>query len=402
MSKQPTGLHQYRGRWQVDKFVNGRRLRRSFQDRDAAERWLRQQTSAVLDGDPSIYRQNMIFAECANRYLREMTEAGKVSAGTAGYVLKSLLQRIPVGISIDEFSSETLADWRKHVTRHGKPASSKTIREGISLAQSILKQAHEVWRIPGTGYPLLERMPRLDLPKLENQRKPRPISWSEQDRLMEFLPEHLREMTLFAVHTGAREAVICHLLWRWIHELEPGGMRYVVVPQDYTKGRRETRVLFLNSEAIKVIDRQRGRHPQRVFTWRRVAKDKEPASMRRSGYAPLEHMNNSAWQRAREQAGLPEVRVHDLRHTFATRLAAAGVDKSTINQLLWHAPTTITDHYTDASVDRLQQAVEQLTVRPQAGDLSLRALLHRVQRQQHAQGVRSSGSAQGHAGRTGR
>jgi hypothetical protein len=38
-------------------------------------------------------------------------------------------------------------------------------------------------------------------------------------------------------------------------------------------------------------------------------------------------MNNTAWQRARREAKLPYVRVHDLRHTFATRRRAAGVSE---------------------------------------------------------------------------
>ena len=36
-------------------------------------------------------------------------------------------------------------------------------------------------------------------------------------------------------------------------------------------------------------------------------------------------MNNNGWQQARREAGLPLVRVDDLRHSFACRLRAAGV-----------------------------------------------------------------------------
>lgn len=37
------------------------------------------------------------------------------------------------------------------------------------------------------------------------------------------------------------------------------------------------------------------------------------------------HLNNSGWQEARVEVGLPHVRVHDLKHTFGRRLRAAGV-----------------------------------------------------------------------------
>ena len=39
---------------------------------------------------------------------------------------------------------------------------------------------------------------------------------------------------------------------------------------------------------------------------------------------PIATMNNTAWQSARVRAGLAQVRVHDLKHTFGRRLRAAG------------------------------------------------------------------------------
>jgi len=64
-------------------------------------------------------------------------------------------------------------------------------------------------------------------------------------------------------------------------------------------------------------------------------------------------MNNTAWQRARRQAGLPGVRVHDLRHTFATRLRAAGVHAEDRAALLGHAWRSMPEHYASADVRRL-------------------------------------------------
>jgi len=64
-------------------------------------------------------------------------------------------------------------------------------------------------------------------------------------------------------------------------------------------------------------------------------------------------MNNTTWQRARRQAGLPGVRVHDLRHTFGTRLRASGVDEEDRAALLGHACRTMPGHYASADVRRL-------------------------------------------------
>src|SRR5437899_9553624 len=67
----------------------------------------------------------------------------------------------------------------------------------------------------------------------------------------------------------------------------------------------------------------------------------------------VERMNNTAWQCARREANLADVRVHDLRHTFATRLRAAGVSEEDRAALLGHATRTMPEHYASADVGRL-------------------------------------------------
>jgi hypothetical protein len=64
-------------------------------------------------------------------------------------------------------------------------------------------------------------------------------------------------------------------------------------------------------------------------------------------------MNNSGWQDARRDAGLPFVRVHDLRHSFACRLRAAGVSAEDREALLGHANHSMAGHYASADVGHL-------------------------------------------------
>jgi hypothetical protein len=64
-------------------------------------------------------------------------------------------------------------------------------------------------------------------------------------------------------------------------------------------------------------------------------------------------MNNNGWQRARHDAGLPLVRVHDLRHSFACRLRAAGVSAEDREALLGHANHSMAGHYASADVGHL-------------------------------------------------
>jgi integrase-like protein len=64
-------------------------------------------------------------------------------------------------------------------------------------------------------------------------------------------------------------------------------------------------------------------------------------------------MNNGGWQDARRDAGLPLVRIHDLRHAFACRLRAAGVSAEDREALLGHANHSMAGHYASADVGRL-------------------------------------------------
>ena len=64
-------------------------------------------------------------------------------------------------------------------------------------------------------------------------------------------------------------------------------------------------------------------------------------------------MNNTAWQRARREAGSQPVRIHDLRATFACRLRAVGVSMEDREVLLGHANHSMAGHYASADIGRL-------------------------------------------------
>lgn len=66
------------------------------------------------------------------------------------------------------------------------------------------------------------------------------------------------------------------------------------------------------------------------------------------------------WKRFREKAGLPQLRFHDLRATFASLLAQRGVGQSVVQTLLEHSTPTLTHQvYTDVS-PALESAVNTL------------------------------------------
>ena len=100
---------------------------------------------------------------------------------------------------------------------------------------------------------------------------------------------------------------------------------------------------YISRRGRAVVNRQRGLHSSRVFTYKG---------------SPVASIDNSAWRRARKVARLEQVRVHDLRHTFGRRLRATGVSSELRAELLGHASGSITTHYSSAEVTELLEAVE--------------------------------------------
>lgn len=69
-----------------------------------------------------------------------------------------------------------------------------------------------------------------------------------------------------------------------------------------------------------------------------------------------------SWDAARKEAGLPELRIHDLRHSFASFLVNAGRSLYEVQELLGHADIRTTSRYAHLSRERLREAVEVVVV----------------------------------------
>ena len=71
-------------------------------------------------------------------------------------------------------------------------------------------------------------------------------------------------------------------------------------------------------------------------------------------------MLNSSWCRVRNLVDLPQVRVHDLKHTFGRRLRAAGVSFEDRQDLLGHRSGRMTTHYSAAELSKLLDAANSV------------------------------------------
>ena len=73
---------------------------------------------------------------------------------------------------------------------------------------------------------------------------------------------------------------------------------------------------------------------------------------------PLKNAND-AWQRLRARAGIPELRIHSLRHSFASFLINAGVPIFTVGRALGHKSLVSTQRYSHIEQQTVRAAMEQ-------------------------------------------
>jgi len=72
---------------------------------------------------------------------------------------------------------------------------------------------------------------------------------------------------------------------------------------------------------------------------------------------------NKTWERIRVMAGIPDVRLHDLRHSFASDALMGGVPLAIIGKILGHRQPTTTQRYTHLSDRVVRDAIEQTSNR---------------------------------------
>ena len=217
-----------------------------------------------------------------------------------------------------------------------------TLNRDMASVRRVLKLSAAKWR-DENGKPWLDNVPMM--PLVDGiERKPRPISWQEQELLLKELPGYLSEMVLFALNTGLRDQEICGL--KWSEECKVSGLDTTVfiIKESRTKNNRE-RIVPLNSVARSIVASRRDNKSEYVFDFKG---------------RKLERMSNRAWRMAREANELKSVRVHDMRHTFGMRLRAAGVSIEDRQDLFGHHAGRITTHYSKVEISHLIDCVELL------------------------------------------
>jgi len=135
--------------------------------------------------------------------------------------------------------------------------------------------------------------------------------------------------------TGARLSEVLTAQWAWVN-METGTIR---LPDSKTGAK----TLYLNAPALTVL-KSLPRKEKNPFI---ICGEKEGA-----------HLVNlqKPWRAIRSAAGLNDVRIHDLRHTFASIAAGGNMSLRTIGGLLGHSQTQTTDRYAHLASDPMREA----------------------------------------------
>ncbi|WP_367155163.1 tyrosine-type recombinase/integrase [Methylomonas sp. HYX-M1] len=334
MAKKSPGLTKRNGYWHINKVVKGKRIYESTgsSDLEEAERYLAKRVNEIRGQLIYGERKTYTFIEAATKYLQI---AEKKSLDRDAVSLKAAVPFIGE-LSLERIHMGTLETFI--AARRKAGLKDVTINRDLAIIKRVLTLAARLWR-DELGNAWLHEPPLLPMLKSDS-RKPYPISHEEEQRLLMELPEHLKSMVMFALHTGLRETELTRL--RWSEEDQQQGI--FILPGERVKNGQD-RIVPLNSVAQAIIEQQRGLHAVYVFTYKGE---------------PVQRLNGHAWRKARTRAELEQCRVHDLRHTFGRRLRAVGVSFESRQDLLGHKSKRITDHYCQAEIAELKMAVERL------------------------------------------
>jgi hypothetical protein len=158
---------------------------------------------------------------------------------------------------------------------------------------------------------------------------------------MEALPARLRPFVTLALHTGMRRGELQGLRWEDV-DLATNTLR---IRQDKAG---DGRWVTLNSVARAAL-----------LTVKRAQKVLSPYVFC-SPQGRFLHNFDRQWRPALRAAGVPDFRFHDCRHTFASRLAMAGVDLYTVQRAGGWKTQVMVQRYSHLSPDHMRAAVERL------------------------------------------
>ncbi len=271
-------------------------------------------------------------------WLPERTQHYKPKTKRAQYyVLRAHLLSNFGTMRMDAIDKNTILNW---FDRYSKKYPSGA-NGALEMLSAILN--HAVRR------QVIDRNPARHIAKNPKVKRNRFLSDEERARLLDALdklPQNQQrngDILRLMLFTGCRKGEILNLRWDEVHGC-------TLKLQDSKTG---ARTVWLSDDAKAVIARQR-------LSARSSAAYVFPSP--RNAEKPISNIT-FFWFDLRRKIDLKGVRMHDLRHSFASQAVRQGVALPVISKLLGHSSVTMTMRYTHVSDTDVEAAAERIAER---------------------------------------
>jgi integrase len=340
-------LVQYRAKGRTRRFTLGPHgVLTAKQARERARKLL----ASVRDGgDPSAERkrarQAETVAELGKRYLETHAENHKKPGSLYNdrLFLKTFIRPV---LGMRKVADVTTADvQRLHASLHKTPYQANRV---LALLSTIFNLA-EKWGLRANN-----SNPCRHVERYREKKRQRFLSAAELAELGKVLAKVERERVEWPsvvpalrllILTGARTSEILTLRWEWV-DLQRSCLN---LPDSKTGAK----VIQLNAPALKVLAEIKPdqKDPDNPYVIRGRLKGKCLVNLK------------DPWGRIRKRAKIPDVRVHDLRHSFASVAVGTGSSLPIIGALLGHTQPQTTARYAHLADDPLRAAAETVGAR---------------------------------------
>ena len=237
---------------------------------------------------------------------------------------------------------------RREAPKFGLVSAATVNRTVTQLLRRILTRARKKWRIPlsvepdWAGHILKEPAERT-----------RELRFDEEAAIESVERGDYRPARLLAQATGLRRREVVSLTWSQV-DWGAGIIRVV------QKGDKP-HVIPITTEITDILLPLRGHHHTHVFTF--VAKRTRTCAKSGNRYErgtryPITYQGwGTTFARTRKKAGVEDLRIHDLRHTGATRTLRASKNLRAVKEMLGHTDIKTTMRYAHALVDDVAEAM---------------------------------------------
>ncbi|MFC1717289.1 tyrosine-type recombinase/integrase [Candidatus Poribacteria bacterium] len=330
-------------KWFVDLYLpNGERYRKTVGTKRQAEEVEKRIEIEILEGKWALRDKDTTFGELLPEYF-EYSEASKAKSTYSNdkYRIEAHLLPYFGDTSLKKINPQMLDKYKPKRVREG--ASNNTVNHELVCLSHIMKMAIR-WRY-------IEHNPVSSVEKLKvPKRPPRFLCLDEIDRLLEASKEsHIYPILMTAIHTGLRKSELLNLRWS---DIDFDQCTITVQPkEDWNTKNYKSRTISLTPALYEMLQehwRQRAQlriKSEYVFTYQGERIKRGIEDSLRTTVA---------------KAGLQNVTLHILRHTFASQLAIAGVPLRYVQELMGHQSFQTTLQYAHLSEEHVKKQVFRL------------------------------------------